>query len=171
MAKRTIILEGDPSLRKKSRPVERFDERLWTLLDDMAETLKEAGGVGLAAPQVGVLRRVHIISMPTEDMEDEVLTEYINPEIIFQEDEQEGREGCLSLPGEWGIVKRPHHVKIRAQDRNGEFFEKEGFELEAVCMDHETDHLDGVLYVDKAVRMIDPNDDDEYDEDGQYGIE
>lgn len=163
MAKRTIILEGDPTLRKKSRPVEKFDERLWTLLDDMADTLEEAGGIGLAAPQVGILRRVHIICMPNEDPEKEEVIEYINPEIIFQEDEQEGREGCLSLPGEWGVVKRPHHVKIRAQDRYGNFFEKEGFDLEAVCMCHETDHLEGVLYTDKAVRMISPdeNDDDE----------
>lgn len=156
MAKRIILTEGDATLRKTARPVEKFDERLWDLLDDMKETLADYGGVGLAAPQVGVLRRVFITWMD----EDGECVEYINPEIIFSEDEEEGREGCLSIPGKWGIVKRPHHVKVRAQDRNGEFFEREGFEMEAVCMNHENDHLNGVLYIDKVIRMIDPNEDD-----------
>ncbi len=148
MALRNIITEGNETLRKKSRPVEKFDERLHTLLDDMRETLIESGGVGLAAPQVGILRRVFLV-----DTGDEII-ECINPEILEMDGEQTGAEGCLSVPGKYGVVTRPYWVKIRAQDRDGEWFEAEGEELIGRCFCHENDHLDGKLYVDIAERML-----------------
>ena len=130
--------------------MERFDRRLWELLDDMKETLEDAGGVGLAAPQVGVLRRLFIV-----DTGEEIL-ECINPELIEKSGEQVGAEGCLSVPGKYGIVRRPNVVKLRAQDREGEWFEAEGEELIARCFCHEYDHLDGHLYTEIAEHMLTP---------------
>lgn len=150
MAIKKLILEGDDFLRKISHPVTNFDKRLWALLDDMKDTLIDNKGVGLAAVQIGTLRRVILI-----DVGDGIV-EYINPEIIETSGEQEEIEGCLSIPGENGYVKRPTKVVLRAQDRNGKFFTKEGKDLLAVAMCHETDHLDGVLYKDKVTKMVDP---------------
>ena len=148
MALRNILTEGNPTLYKKSRPVVKFDDRLHLLLDDMKETLLDAEGVGLAAPQVGILRRLFLV-----DTGEEIL-ECINPEIIEISGEQVGLEGCLSVPGKYGVVKRPNVVKIRAQDRNGEWFEAEGEELIARCFCHEYAHLDGQLYTEVAERML-----------------
>ena len=148
MALRNILTEGNPSLYKKSRPVVKFDDRLHLLLDDMKETLLNAEGVGLAAPQVGILRRLFLV-----DTGEEIL-ECINPEIVETSGEQVGLEGCLSVPGKYGVVKRPNVVKIRAQDRNGEWFEAEGEELIARCFCHEYAHLDGQLYTEVAERML-----------------
>lgn len=148
MALRNILTEGNPSLYKKSRPVVKFDDRLHLLLDDMKETLLDAEGVGLAAPQVGVLRRLFLV-----DTGEEIL-ECINPVIVETSGEQIGLEGCLSVPGKYGVVKRPNVVKIRAQDRNGEWFEAEGEELIARCFCHEYAHLDGQLYTEVAERML-----------------
>lgn len=150
MALRKILTEGSETLGKVSRPVERFDRRLWELLDDMKETLEDAGGIGLAAPQVGVLRRLFIV-----DTGEEIL-ECINPELIEKSGEQVGAEGCLSVPGKYGIVRRPNVVKLRAQDRDGEWFEAEGEELIARCFCHEYDHLDGHLYTEIAEHMLTP---------------
>jgi len=149
MALRTIVTEGDSVLTKKCRQVTKFDDRLHMLLDDMTDTLLEAGGIGLAAPQVGVLRRVVVI-----DLDEDGILELINPEIIETADEQDGMEGCLSIPGKWGMVKRPNIVKIRAQDRDGEWFEAEGEALIARCFCHEIDHLDGHLYTEKVYRFL-----------------
>ena len=143
MALRKILTDGDPALHKMCRPVTSFDARLHTLLDDLKETLADANGAGLAAPQVGILRRVVIVV----DAEDNML-ELVNPEIVSQEGEQEGFEGCLSVPGRWGVVKRPYKVRVRAQDRNGNFFEAEGEEIVARCFCHEIEHLDGHLFVE-----------------------
>lgn len=155
MAIRNIVTQEDGILLKHSRPVTEFNDRLHTLLDDMKETLEESGGVGLAGPQVGVLRRVVVVmetNVPEE--EEEYFIELINPEIILEEGEQMGPEGCLSFPGEYGIVTRPNHVKVRAQDRNGDFFEVEGDALTARCFCHEIDHLNGILFPERAVRML-----------------
>ena len=143
MAIRKIVTQGDDRLSKKCRPVTDFNKRLHDLLDDMKETLEEAQGVGLAAPQVGILRRVVVIV----DDEDNML-ELVNPEILEQSGEQTGPEGCLSVPGKWGMVSRPNFVRIRAQDRYGDWFEAEGDELMARCFCHEIEHLDGHLYVE-----------------------
>ena len=145
MALRTILTEGDPALSKRCRPVTNFDRRLWDLIDDLKETLAAANGAGLAAPQVGILRRVVIVVDDSDQM-----LELVNPEIIAQEGEQDGFEGCLSVPGMWGMVERPMRVKVRAQDRTGAFFEAEGAGIVARCFCHEIDHLDGKLYVDIA---------------------
>lgn len=162
MALRNIITEENPTLRKTSRPVTNFDARLHTLLDDMRQTLEQAGGVGLAAPQVGILRRAVIV-----DTGEEIL-ELVNPEILSSSGEQDGMEGCLSIPGQYGMVKRPNVVKVRAQDRNGNWFEYEGEELTARCFCHEIDHLSGKLYTDVAYRMLTPEELDElFDEDGE----
>ena len=152
MAIRNIVKEGDGILGKKCRPVEKFDPKLWMLLDDMKETLREANGVGLAAPQVGILRRVVIVNIGDEDGD----IELINPEIVEASGEQDGPEGCLSCPGEWGMVRRPSHVVVKAQNRRGEFFEITGEELMARAFCHELDHLDGVLYIDKMDRELTP---------------
>ena len=144
MALRKIVEQGDPCLNKVCRPVEKFDRRLHTLLDDMAETLAEANGAGLAAPQVGVLRRLCLVL----DEESEEYIELINPEIIAQSGEQTGLEGCLSVPGKWGIVTRPEKVRVRAQDRFGDWFEAEGEGLTARPLCHEIEHLDGHLYTE-----------------------
>ncbi len=157
MAIRNIVKKGDSVLEKKSRPVTEFNDRLHVLLDDMKETLAASGGVGLAGPQVGVLRRV-VVVIETNVAEDEkeYFIELINPEIIFEEGEQTGPEGCLSFPGEYGIVTRPNRVKVRAQDRNGNTFEVEGEALTARCFCHEIDHLNGVLFPERAQRMLKP---------------
>lgn len=157
MAKRKIMLKGEKVLESHCRPVTEFNGRLHTLLDDMRETLTQSGGVGLAAPQVGVLRRV-VIVLETNVPEDgeEYMIELINPEIIEEYGEQTGPEGCLSLPGKYGIVTRPERVKVRAQDRNGAFFEVEGEHLTARCFCHEIDHLEGILFPQRAERMLKP---------------
>ncbi|MBQ5740189.1 MAG: peptide deformylase [Oscillospiraceae bacterium] len=149
MAIREIRVQGDECLGKICRPVTEFNERLHQLLDDMADTLEESGGVGLAAPQVGILRRVCIV----EDSEGELI-ELINPEIIYTEGEQTGLEGCLSIPGRYGIVTRPYLVRVRAQDRFGTEFEVEDEELTARCFCHEIDHLDGHLYVEHTDHLL-----------------
>ena len=148
MALRTILTDGDPALHKVCRPVTQFDGKLHDLLDDLKETLAQANGAGLAAPQVGILRRAVIVV----DANDEML-ELVNPEIIEREGEQEGFEGCLSVPGRWGVVKRPMKARVRAQDRNGDFFEVEGEEIVARCFCHEIDHLDGHLFTELAGRL------------------
>lgn len=154
MAYRELVLKGDLTLRKHCRMVDKFNKRLWDLLDDMKETLSRSNGVGLAAPQVGVVKRVFIIDKGAAEENFGDYVEVINPEIIETEGEQEGMEGCLSIPGKWGIVKRPMKVKLRYQDRNGEFqeLEAEGLTARAVC--HENDHLEGVLYTDVCERML-----------------
>ena len=153
MALRKIVEQGDPCLSKVCRPVTEFNGRLHELLDDMLETLADANGAGLAAPQVGVLRRACIVI----DMDSEEYIELVNPEIIAQSGEQTGLEGCLSVPGKWGIVTRPNYVRVRAQDRDGNWFEVEGEDMTARCFCHETDHLDGVLYIDKAEETYTPD--------------
>lgn len=150
MALRNIVKEGDDILNKKCRPVQKFDKKLAILLEDMAETMRNANGVGLAAPQVGILRRVVVIDIG------EGLIELVNPKIIAFSGEQEGSEGCLSFPGQWGIVKRPNYVKVKAQDRNGEKFTIEGKELLARAFCHELDHLDGVVFKSVCERMLRP---------------
>lgn len=155
MALRTILTKEEPVLYKESRTVTEFNSRLHQLLDDMADTLIESGGVGLAAPQVGILKKaVLVIETNVEEDEDEYIIELINPEIIETEGEQTGAEGCLSVPGEFGIVTRPMRVKVKAQDRDGEWFEVEGEGLTARCFCHEIDHLSGVLFTTKAERML-----------------
>ena len=147
---RNIIKLGDETLRKISKPMQKFDLRLWLLLRDMADTMYKADGVGLAAPQIGILRRVVVI-----DVQDEHgLIELVNPEIIAMEGEQAGSEGCLSVPGRRGYVVRPNKVTVRAQDRKGKFFEITGEELLARALCHEIDHLDGIMYVDKMDHEI-----------------
>ena len=143
MAIRKIVTQGNPMLTKKCRQVTDFNDRLDQLLDDMKDTLAEAQGAGLAAPQVGVLRRAVIVVDDTDEM-----LELVNPEILSQSGEQAGPEGCLSVPGKWGMVSRPSHVRIRAQDRFGNWFEAEGEDLTARCFCHEIEHLDGHLYVE-----------------------
>ena len=142
MALRKIVEVGEECLLKKCRPVTEFNRHLRELLDDMAETLTDASGAGLAAPQVGVLRRVCLVL----DEGTEEYLELINPEIIAQSGEQTGIEGCLSLPGKWGIVSRPNVVRVRAQDRDGNWFEAEGEGLTARAFCHEIEHLDGHLF-------------------------
>jgi len=155
MALRNILTKEQPGLYKTCRPVTAFNERLHQLLDDMAETLEKANGVGLAAPQVGVLRRVVLVlETNVPEGEPEKLLELINPEILETSGEQVGAEGCLSAPGEYGIVKRPMNVKVRAQDRYGNWFEAEGTGLTARCFCHEIDHLDGVVFLSKCERML-----------------
>lgn len=148
MGLRKILTYKDPALHKVCRPVEKFDWRLHKLLNDMTDTLAEANGVGLAAPQVGILRRVVIV-----DTGEEIL-ELVNPELVETSGEQYGAEGCLSVPGKYGLVKRPNYAKVRAQDRNGEWFEAEGEELIARCFCHELDHLDGIVYTEVMERFL-----------------
>ena len=157
MALRNILKEGDETLTKRCRPVTDFNARLHELLDDMAETMTEAQGVGLAAPQVGILRRaVIVLETNVEEGEQDYIIELINPEIIESEGEQNGPEGCLSVPGKYGYVKRPMWAKVRAQDRNGNWFEIEGTEVVARCFCHELAHLDGHLYVELADELYTP---------------
>ena len=146
--------EDEPVLRKQSKPVDAMTPRLTTLLDDMAESLISAGGVGLAAPQVGILRRIVIIDDGVEDGKNHTV-EFINPRIIREEGHQEAAEGCLSIPGKWGITSRPMTVTVEAEDRNGNKFTYTGTELFGRCLCHEYDHLDGILYTDKCIRMLD----------------
>jgi len=148
MGLRKILTDKDPALHKVCKPVVNFDWRLHKLLDDMAETLEKANGVGLAAPQVGILRRVVIV-----DTGDGIL-ELVNPELVETDGEQEGAEGCLSVPGKYGIVKRPYYAKVRAQDRDGNWFKAEGEALTARCFCHELDHLDGVIYTEVMERFL-----------------
>ena len=148
MGIRKILTDKDPALHKMCKEVEVFDKKLHKLLDDMAETLEEAQGVGLAAPQVGILRRVVIV-----DTGDGIL-ELINPAMLETSGEQIGAEGCLSVPGQYGLVKRPYYAKVRAQDRDGQWFEAEGEELIARCFCHELDHLDGIVYTQVMDRVL-----------------
>ena len=152
MAKLKIVKSGDSALRTVCRPVDTITPRILRLLDDMIDTMRAADGVGLAAPQVGVLRRIVVIETP-----DEGLIELINPKIIAYSGEQETEEGCLSVPGRWGITRRPMHVTVRALNRRGESFDITGSGLLAKAFCHEIDHLDGKLYVDCAIRMSDSN--------------
>ena len=169
MALRNILTSEEERLRKKSRPVTEFNERLHQLIDDMRETLLNSGGVGLAAPQVGVLRRcVLVMDVNREGLsEEEQIIELVNPEIIETSGEQTGAEGCLSVPGQYGIVTRPENVTVKAQDRFGNEFTVSGFGLTARCFCHECDHLDGVMFTDLAERMLDPDELAEDDGDEQ----
>lgn len=160
MAQLKIRTEQDPALRKKSREVTEITGRTLTLLDDMLETMRRADGCGLAAPQVGVLRRIVVIEVTPGEV-----LELINPKILSQSGEMTGVEGCLSVPGKQGIVKRPSYVRVEALDRNGVTQTYEGTELLARCLCHEIDHLDGILYTDKAEKIIYPDEDGEYSED------
>ncbi len=148
MGLRKILTVKDPALHKVCKPVTEFNGRLHKLLDDMRETLAEANGVGLAAPQVGILRRVVVV-----DTGEEIL-ELVNPVLLETSGEQEGTEGCLSVPGKYGLVKRPYYATIKAQDRNGEWFVVEGEELIARCFCHELDHLDGIIYTEVMERFL-----------------
>ena len=155
MARRNILTKEEPALYKKCRPVTDFNPRLHQLLDDMRETLSQENGVGLAAPQVGVLRRaVIVLETNVPEGEEEYLIELVNPEIVESSGEQYGAEGCLSVPDEYGMVRRPMNVKVRAQDRNGNFFEVEGTGLTARCFCHEIDHLEGIIFTSKCERML-----------------
>lgn len=149
MAIRKIVTQGDEILHKRSRVVTDFNDRLHQLLDDMKDTLAQAGGVGLAAPQVGVLRRAVIVVNDDEEM-----LELVNPEIIYTEGEQTGPEGCLSVPGKFGMVTRPYFVRVKAQDRFGSWFETEGEDLTGRCFCHELEHLDGHLYTEHIDRFL-----------------
>ena len=151
MAILNIVKEGDPVLRGKCREVTEITPRIITLLDDMAETLHKADGCGLAAPQVGVRRRIVLV-----EVEEGELIELINPEIIKRSGQQEEIEGCLSSPGKWGITKRPMKVTVKALNRKGEEFTVSGSGLKARAFCHEIDHLDGILFVDHA-QMVDPD--------------
>ena len=151
MGLRKILTDKDPALHKVCKPVTAFDSKLHKLLDDMNETLIDSGGVGLAAPQVGILRRVFVVDMGDEEPE---IVEFVNPEIVEVDGEQVGAEGCLSVPGKYGLVKRPYYAKVRAQDRNGEWFEAEGEELIGRCFCHEYDHLDGIVYTEVMERFL-----------------
>ena len=157
MGIRKIMTVKEPCLHKVCRPVEKFDKKLHKLLDDMKETLVDANGVGLAAPQVGILRRVVIVDTGEE------MLELVNPERVETSGEQEGAEGCLSVPGKYGLVKRPNYAKVRAQDRDGNWFEAEGEELIARCFCHELDHLDGIVYTEIMERYLT---DEELNEEG-----
>ena len=148
MGLRKILTDKESALHKVCRPVTVFDKKLHKLLDDMHETLVDSGGVGLAAPQVGILRRVVVV-----DVGEEIL-ELVNPELISTDGEQEGPEGCLSVPGRYGLVKRPYYATVKAQDRYGDWFEAEGEELIARCFCHELDHLDGILYTQVMERFL-----------------
>ena len=151
MGLRKILTDKDPALHKVCKPVTSFDNKLFKLLDDMRDTLIESGGVGLAAPQVGILRRVVLVDVGMEENE---IVEFINPEMIETDGEQYGAEGCLSVPGKYGLVRRPNYAKVRAQDRNGDWYEYEGEELIARCFCHELDHLDGIIYTEKMDRFL-----------------
>ena len=151
MGLRKILTDKEPALHKVCKPVTNFDSKLFKLLDDMRDTLIESGGVGLAAPQVGILRRVVLVDVGEEDNE---IVEFINPELVETDGEQYGPEGCLSVPGKYGLVKRPYYAKVRAQDRNGDWFEAEGEELIARCFCHELDHLDGIVYTEVMDRFL-----------------
>ena len=150
MAILNIVKEGDPTLRKVCRPVTEITPRILTLLNDMRETLIEANGAGLAAPQVGILRRIAIVDLGEE------VVELINPVILETEGEQEEVEGCLSVPDVWGVTRRPARVKVKALNRAGEEFTVEGEGLNARCLCHEIDHLDGHLFTDNVLHILTP---------------
>lgn len=151
MGLRKILTTKDSALHKVCKPVTVFDEKLHKLLDDMRETLIDSNGVGLAAPQVGILRRIFLVDV---GLDGEQIIEFINPEILETDGEQEGAEGCLSVPGKYGLVRRPYWVKVRAQDRDGNWFEAEGEEIIGRCFCHENDHLDGIVYTDVMERFL-----------------
>ena len=151
MGLRKILTDKEPALHKVCKPVTSFDKKLHKLLDDMIDTLIDSGGVGLAAPQVGILRRVVLVDV---GMEEPDIIELINPEMVETDGEQYGPEGCLSVPGKYGLVKRPYYAKVRAQDRNGNWYEAEGEELTARCFCHELDHLDGIIYTEVMERYL-----------------
>lgn len=155
MALREMRTEPDEILRKKSKPVTDFNERLWQLLDDMRDTLADQNGAGLAGVQVGSLRRIFLVDVGDGPIE------FINPEILETSGEQTGLEGCLSFPGKWGEVTRPNFVRVRAQNRNGEWFEMEGEDLFARAVLHENDHLDGIVFLDRNCRLLDEEELDE----------
>ncbi len=172
MALRNIVKDGDPILTKKCRPVTVFDDKLGTLLDDMKETLDDAGGLGLAGPQVGILRRLFIALDERDLPEDGTLPEgytpkfieCVNPEIVERSEEEVTLyEGCLSFPGHNGVISRPRRVKLRAQDRYGKPFEMEAEEMLARCFCHETNHLDGITIMDLATRFYE----DDYPDEGE----
>ena len=148
MGLRRILTDKEPALHKTCKEVVNFDAKLHKLLDDMHETLEDSGGVGLAAPQVGILRRVVLV-----DNGEEVL-ELVNSTLVETDGEQVGPEGCLSVPGKYGLVKRPFYAKVRAQDRFGNWYEAEGEELTARCFCHELDHLDGIIYTEVMDRYL-----------------
>ena len=148
MALRNVVKVGDPILNKKSRVVEKFDDRLSVLIDDMFETMEAENGVGLAAVQVGMLKRVVVIDVGDGKIE------LVNPEITLSEGVQEESEGCLSVPGEYGITRRPAKVQVKAQDRNGKWHIYTGEGLKARCFCHELDHLEGILFTSKIIRKI-----------------
>ncbi len=148
MGLRKILTDAEPALHKTCKPVTEFNGKLHMLLDDMRQTLVDSGGVGLAAPQVGILRRVVLV-----DTGEEIL-ELINPTLVETDGEQVGAEGCLSVPGKYGLVKRPYYAKVRAQDRLGQWYEAEGEELIARCFCHELDHLDGIIYTEIMERFL-----------------
>ena len=150
---RKILHLGDEALRKVCKPIPKFDLRLWLLLRDMADTMNKAEGVGLAAPQVGICRRIFIMHLGEND-----IVEAINPEVINKEGKQRVQEGCLSCPNIWGYVTRPMSCRLKAQDRNGNWFEIEGQELLAQAICHELEHLDGHLFIDIVEEWVDPDD-------------
>lgn len=152
MALREIIKEGNLTLRKKSRPVTNFDEKLHTLLDDMYETMVDDEGIGLAAPQISVLRQVVVMEVDEESGR----IELINPEIIEESGVQKSQEGCLSCPGRWGYVNRPEKVTVKACDRDGNEFTLKAEGRLACCICHEIDHLNGILFIDKVTEWIKP---------------
>ena len=166
MAIRKIVLQGDEILTKKCRPVTEFNQKLHDLLDDMGETLLDANGAGLAAPQVGILRRLAVVL----DEEDEII-ELVNPEIVSSSGEQTGLEGCLSVPGKFGLVTRPNVVRVRAQDRNGDWFEVEGEELTARAFCHEIEHLDGHLFVEHVQKFLTEEEIREYYREQGYEVD
>ena len=149
MAKLNIVKHGDDTLRKVCRPVDQITPRVITLLDDMIETMRDADGCCLAAPQVGILRRIAVVEVEAGNV-----IELINPKIIAFAGEQQEQEGCLSIPGRWGITSRPKHVTVRALNRKGETFEVSGSDLLARALCHEIDHLDGKLFIDKVIKEV-----------------
>lgn len=155
MAIRNIVTQEQEVLKKKCRTVEKFDEKLWTLLDDMKDTLYKAQGYGLAAPQVGILKRIAVIDVG------EGLLEIINPELSEPQGEQRDVEGCLSCPNVWGYVKRPYSITLKAQDRNGEYFEKRLEGIFCRCACHETDHLNGKLFIELVDEFVKPEPEEE----------
>lgn len=154
MAIRNIVKEGDETLKKTCRPVEKFDDRLRELVADMKDTLREANGLGLAAPQVGILRRLFVMLG-----EDNKMIVCVNPEIVKTSGQQEAQEGCLSVPGVWGVTRRPAKVKLRAYDENGSPFEMTATGITAVCICHETDHLNGILFREHVQSYLEPDED------------
>ena len=170
MALRNVVVEGDEILRKRSREVSEITDRIKTTLEDMRETMEFKGGVGIAGPQVGVLRRMFVAKPYPEEKPEEIYY-MINPEIYEMEGEAEGEEGCLSVPGYQGTVIRPQRIKVRAQDMDGVWqdYEFEDFAARVIC--HEYDHLEGVLYTDKAIEVYEPAPDPEEDEDSSESTE